>query len=129
MSKHEHAAHVLLLWLHNIAYVAHNITSHNITSHHTARPRSVQGGSLAQHVVLKGEKKGLKGPQDKSSDAFDKLRRELIFSARGQVSSISAHQTTPAQAHGQRGVQRPGSHISSSVEKLMHAAAPVLCTA
>ena len=46
----------------------------------------MQGGALAQHGVPKGEKQGLKGPQDKASDAFDRLRRELVFSARGQVS-------------------------------------------
>ena len=46
----------------------------------------MQGGALAQLVVPKGEKKGLKGPEDRASDAFDRLRRELVFSARGQVS-------------------------------------------
>ena len=51
----------------------------------------MQGGSLAQMVLPKGHKHDAKSPQDDSSAAYDTARRELVFSARGQVKLPVSH--------------------------------------
>ena len=91
----------------------------------------VQGGTLGRLLLPKGQKHDSQGPKDDGSAAYDRTRKDLVFSARGQVPACALARaalelpTAPwnFQRRSQPGVQCMCGWGPASAEAVMRAAA------